>query len=105
MSTDVLITIIAHALALMTFVPVFCAIIWGMFQVIRFNSIVLEIHATVSKKPYANLSAMANFFDDRVLDQREKRLRAEGMTILSRIMLLFMIGGPLIAGLVILTSN
>ena len=105
MSNDTLFIIIAHALALITFVPIFCAIIWGIFQVIRFSSIVSDLHATASKKPYAHIFAMANFFDERVLDQREKQLRAEGMKILSRIMLLFMICGPVIAGLVILTSD
>ena len=96
---------ILQALFLTLMIALVFAVFWMMFQAAKFLMIVLEIHSTASKKPHGHIFALANFFDARILDDKEKKLRDEGFLILNRIMIVAFIFSAILVTMVLFTSK
>lgn len=80
------------------------AIVWMMYQIVKFMLIVMKIHSSASKKPHGHIFALANFFDERILDEDEKRLRGEGFEILNKVFITAFISSIVLISMVMLTS-
>ena len=96
--------ILSHILSASTIILGIAAVVWMIFKVISFNQIVMKIHYTASSRSYAHKFPLANFFDSRVLNENEKKIRNEGIVILSKFLPVFFIFGISVVAGVVITS-